>query len=457
MSLLKLSEFPDIRKYRVNSQINDNDLIEASISTTGDNFSSRSLSIGYIKENIAPVINTTTTQQAFDIIFRSCIDTPKLAEIWDDTIFIGDIYSAWPLFTDNTRDIPELNRSAPNWLNKSYIQDFHMPINVLYPEFWNKLLSLAASDSISYEYCDANSQDSISGTIYMSDINNYGYTSRFLIDTNGYVALPILNNSFIGTPFTSSQLFSSMTDAFSSHTHTLTYNQALSTSTNITSSSLFAYNKNITSNTYETLSLTGGVNIENINSFDETAPKSITIAAYMVIANNISSNTFSGTTNITQNTLPLGTIQGFALLTPPDNTWLVCNGQVVNTAEYPNLAMSLGITTETFTLPNLIDRYLTDDADSDEYIASNIDDLLNHNHGAGQHSSGSAHWFINRAWQDDSQTYKIIYDAYAYGSTPYSSNTGNMFVKRNINNSATPVNSLQFLNTVYILPCIKAK
>lgn len=458
MSLLKLSEFSDIRKYRANSQINDNDLIEVSISTIGDNFSSRSLSIGYIKQNIAPTINTTTTQQAFDIIFRSCVDTPKLAEVWDDDIFIGDIYSAWPLFTDSTRDIPDLNRAAPNWLNKAYISDCHMPINALYPEFWNKLLSMAATSSVAYEYCDANSDSSVSGTLYMSDINTYGYTARFLIDINGFVALPILNNSFLGTPFTSSELFSSVSDAFSSHTHTLTYNQVVSTSTNITSSALFAYNKNIMSSNYENLTLTGNVNTTNASAITETSPKNVTIGAYMVIANNITSDSFSGTTNINQNTLPLGVIQGFALTAPPDSNWLVCNGQIVNTIDYPGLAALLGITEDTFALPNLMNRYLTSDSEAGtDYIDTNVDTLLDHRHGAGYHTGSVAHWFINRAWSEPSQSYNLISDAYGYGYSPYSSTTGNMFVKRNINNSTTPINSLQFLNTVYILPCIKAK
>lgn len=458
MSLLKLSEFPDIRKYRVNSQINDNDLLEISISTTNGSYSSHSLSVGYIKQNIVPTINTTTTQQSFDIIFRNCVDTPKLAEVWDDDVFIGDIYSAWPLFTDNTRDIPDLNRIAPNWLNKSYISEIHSPINTLYPEFWTKLLTLAASGHIAYEYCNANVESSISGTLYMSDINAYGYTSRFLIDTNGFVALPILNNSFLGTPFTSSELFSSMNDAFSSHTHTLTYSQATSTSTNITSSSLFAYNKNITTNNYETLSLTGAVINTMTPPTNETAPKNVTVGAYMVIANNITSDSFSGTANIDQNALPIGTIQGFALTTPPDDSWLICNGQTINTISYPTLASLLGITSETFTLPNLMDRYLTSHPENEnEIIETNVEQLLNHNHGTGRHSGGSNYWYINRAWSDTSTSYALMHDTHNLGHNIETNSTGNMFSRININNNSVPINNLQLLNTSYVLPCIKVK
>ena len=90
-------------------------------------------------------------------------------------------------------------------------------------------------------------------------------------------------------------------------------------------------------------------------------------------------------------------------------------------------------------------------------MQTNIEDLLNHRHGAGRQTGGPAHWFINRSWVEASQKYELIYDAYGYGYSPYNANTGNAFVKRNINNSNIPLGSLQFLNTVYILPCIKAK
>jgi len=501
MSLLKLSDFPDIRKYRVNSQINDDDLLEVSINTNGGLYSSYSLSMGYIKNGIFQTADTITSQQIFDINYSSCVETPKLAEIWDDDIFVGPIYSSWPLFIDSTKDIPSLNRSAPNWVNKAYINEYHTPLSSLYPDFWTKLINLVSTSGISYEYCTSDLESTYLSSNYMQDVNNYGHTGRFLIDLRGYVALPILNDSFLGVPSASSLIFSSKDDNFPEHHHHLSY------TTNVSGNSewirrLYRYGNyyngyyygpgilhrpwdpedpefyspyellqrptilgNISTNwnifqhhwVTSSISMTAGISDFDEELPDETAPKNISVSMYMVIANNLDTNIFTAINNTDIDTIPIGTIQGFALSGIPDNTWLIGNGQTVNTIDYPVLAYMLGETGETFNIPNIIDKYLTSDASTESIeISTNIDQLIKHRHGNGRSSSDDHHYyFINRNWTSDF-SYYMRYDTFDYYDKYIaSSNSGNMYTSYNINN--IDIAGLYFLDTAYILPCIKAK
>jgi hypothetical protein len=105
-----------------------------------------------------------------------------------------------------------------------------------------------------------------------------------------------------------------------------------------------------------------------------------------------------------------------------------------------------------------MDRYLTSHPENEnEIIETNVEQLLNHNHGTGRHSGSSSYWYINRAWSDTSTSYALMHDTYNLGYNIETNSTGNMFSRININNNSVPINNLQLLNTSYVLPCIKVK
>jgi len=224
MAQLTISKLNDVNVYRdTSSSLLSSDVMEVSLKIDADKYVSSKIGVDDLKTYfVGEDVRQNQPHQMFDIFYRAALDTPFEYQILSGVAVLGSLYSAWPLFIDSsTSNDPSINAAAPNWLNKAQNPVSDTSIIAQYPDFWTKLIALRDAGKILYEAVNVNVPSPIATSLYMTEFNANGYTGRFLIDvTNGFVALPILNNAFIRTVAASGGSISkSETDEFMSHTH----------------------------------------------------------------------------------------------------------------------------------------------------------------------------------------------------------------------------------------------
>lgn len=202
MGQLTISKLNDVSTYRdTSTSILSADVMEVSLKVNAEKYVSAKINVDDLKNYIVGSIFSRPIypHEMFDIFYRTVQETPTEYSVVNNELVLGSLYSAWPLFIDNSliNDL-SINSSAPNWLNKASNALNNTSIRVQYPDFWNKLIELKNANKILAELVNVTNPATISSSQYMIEFNANRYTGRFLIDdTNGFVALPILNNSFI--------------------------------------------------------------------------------------------------------------------------------------------------------------------------------------------------------------------------------------------------------------------
>lgn len=334
MGTLTVSKLNDVSIYRTSSyDLIDGDVMEVSLSRDSG-FVSSKITLENLKKYI--VGNTEASpHQMFDIFYRTISETPSAITIKNGLTVIANFYSAWPLFIDATKSGDGSINSdinTPNWINKWGSLAASNNIRNLYPDFWNKLISLTIQQKIKYEDINISNTVGIANSLYMTDVRNLGYTGRFIIDsTNGFAALPILNNAFIRTVSTSGKDLSlSYADTNKS---VVKFKQGTYVNAATQVNDFFALNLSSVS--------TG----TSDNGGTENIPKNVRFCPYMQIANSFSQTSVIDVANALSgySLIPPGTINYLATSSVPYG-WLEANGDFKPIADYTNLYNAIGNT-----------------------------------------------------------------------------------------------------------------
>ena len=216
MGTLTVSTLNDVSAYRSSgTALSGSDVMEISLSgTTGHVSAKCTLANLQAYLNFVPA---NTTYKVFDIFYRTINETPLQITYLNNTYGTGvtNLYSAWPLFIDPAAagGDTSINNAAPNWVAQG-----NTNLQTVYTTFWSKLsaatggFNVATQSKLKWESVNINSISTYVNSTYMNEYNAQGYTGRFLIDiANGYVAAPILNNTFVrnvsaGTDFSTSEM-----------------------------------------------------------------------------------------------------------------------------------------------------------------------------------------------------------------------------------------------------------
>lgn len=315
---------------------------------------------------------------------------------------------SWPLVLDNSiASLNIKNTVAPNWLNNAYIATIHTSIKTTHSNFWNKLIDLVSKKTILYEIIPNTNIDVINNSVYMREYTEYGYTNRFLIDeTDGFVALPILNNSFIRI-LNNNNIGQISLDSVKNHLH----------GSNIT-----------VLNTASIQSLKGpiqGVKNSNNTSIQsteqlqtpgiETRPNNVSMIPVLSVKSDINPIHININGKYNKNTnIPIGSIFPYANSTLNNKGFLICDGAYYRIVDYPELfnkighifsSISYGWSTAPdnsiyFRVPDFRNRYVSYTEDSGKLLKrvnSNINKssrqtLLNHYHGVGKAYYANDHY-----------------------------------------------------------------
>lgn len=404
MGTLTVSKLNDVSIYRTSSyDLIDGDVMEVSLS--GDSgFVSSKITLENLKRYIVGD-NASSPHQMFDIFYRTVSETPTAITIMNGQQTLAEYYSAWPLFIDTTKTNDNSINSditKPNWIDKWNSINSSKNVRNTYPDFWNKLISLTIQQKIKYEDINISNTIGIANSLYMTDVRNLGYTGRFIIDsTNGFAALPILNNAFIRTVSTSGEDLSlSYADTNKS---VVKFKQGTYVNAATQVNDFFALNlSSVSTGTSDN----GGI---------ETVPKNIRFCPYMQIA-----NSFAQTSVIdvaaslsAYSIIPPGTVQYFALSSAPEY-WLEANGSYVLTADYPALYNAIStlfgaVTGSSFKLPDLRGQFIRGWDNGRSNTANNLSGDTNYTRTLGS--------FQGDALQNHEHTY---YDWYGLGNNgPY--------------------------------------
>lgn len=362
MGTLTVSRLNDISSYRSTAYgLSGNDVMEVSLRQS-EGYVSSKITLENLKKYISGS-SSNYSYQLFDIYYRAINETPKTISIIDGIEYATDFYSAWPLFINNSAGTgnASVNTAAPNWIGKWYNVSSPNTVKNTYTTFWNKLSELTqgfninhadAQKYIKWDSVSVLNPNLINSSTYMSEYTNtsLGFTSRFLIDPiNGFVALPILNNSFIRTLPTSGSFGGSFTDTLKSHRHSILDWQG---------DGMKGPGNGVSRGYAQWTQYTG----EN-----ETAPRHVTLCPYMQIMNTYIMPTV---VDLAPTLSAFLTIPTGAILTIPTTNelsgqgWLKCDGSAQLSAEFPTLYSVIGTTfggspvLSTFNLPSLSSQFI---------------------------------------------------------------------------------------------------
>lgn len=362
MGTLTVSRLNDVGSYRSTSYgLSGNDVMEVSLKQT-DGYVSSKITLENLKKYITGS-SSNYSYQFFDIYYRTINETPQVITIIDG---IQDdssgLYSAWPLFINTNAGIGDtsVNSTGPNWIGKWSTISSPKTVRNTYITFWDKLYELTqgfninhtdAQKYIKWESISVLNPTAITSTVYMTEYNSTsrGFTSRFLIDpVNGFVALPILNNSFIRTLPKTGIFGSAITDTFASHNHSIQDVGGIGG----------PGPANGQSGRMTSTGSTGGT---------ETAPKHVTLCPYMQLMNTYAMAEVGSITPLLP-IPPIGAMIPIPALTQPLNLsgqgWLYCDGSDILSSTFSSLYSVIGgrfgesELTSTFTLPTSADYYI---------------------------------------------------------------------------------------------------
>lgn len=359
--------------------------------------------------------NVNKKYNIFDIYYTTC----------------NQINSAdsWPLVIDNSIGSLNIkNATAPNWLNNAYIATIHTSIKISHTAFWNKLLDLISKDSISYEIIPNTNVDVINNSQYMREYTQYGYTGRFLIDeTDGFVALPILNDVFLRI-LNNNNIGQISLDTIKNHLHSANITVLNSAVTQVTKKSIQGVK-----NSNNSVSVQSTDQLENPGT--ETRPNNISMIPVLSVKSDITPIIINISGKYNKNTnIPIGAIFPYSNKTLNNKGFLICDGAYYRISDYPELYSKIGHTfsntccgwsavpdeTIYFRVPDIRNRYISYTEDPGKLlkrINSNINSsakqqILNHYHGVGQayYANNHYHGYIysnDFTWSSD-QAFTLI-------------------------------------------------
>ena len=290
MGTLTVSTLNDVSTYRSSaSGLTGKDVMEISLSGN----------TGYVSakctlDNLKAFLNNVpanTTYKVFDIFYRTIRETPlQISYINGVYGQSGSLYSAWPLFIDQSASPSDqsVNIAAPNWVAQG------LGVQATYTTFWSKLsaatngfIDYASPTKIKWEPVNINNSASIANSVYMQEYNSNGYTGRFLIDvSNGAVALPILNNTFIRNVSGGGDWSKSEVDTLQNITGTFDGN----VNDGDTGKTGAFYKTGIAFNGSDGTGYGGLIGFDSsrvVRTSTETKPKNVRYSPYMQIANTI--------------------------------------------------------------------------------------------------------------------------------------------------------------------------
>lgn len=303
---------------------------------------------------------------------------------------------SWPLILDSSINSLNIkNMTSPNWLNNAYIATIHTSIKITHSSFWNKLQDLILKKAISYEIIPNTNIDIINNSEYMREYNTYGYTGRFLIDeTDGFVALPILNDLFIRI-LNNNNIGQASSDSIKNHLH---------------GADITVFNSAITQVTKRSVQGVTNLNTESIQSTDqlqttgtETRPNNITMIPVLCVKSDITPIIINIGGKYNKNiSIPVGTIFPYSNKTLNNKAFLICDGSYYRITDYSTLFNKIGHTFSNtaygwsavpddsiyFRVPDFRNTYISYTEDSGKLFKktntnfnNTRNELLNHYHG----------------------------------------------------------------------------